>query len=241
MCAVSLSVTHNPSFLCLFSHYCSALLTLDWFWFLSPLLVFHMRSWFLPFLIPMVSIYPSPVGLVDAVSSDYFLWSRKIRGSLLSELCFMDYYLNSALCIIIWTLLCGLLPELCLVDDYLCGSCERWDWPWGWHWIRWSDITGWRDQRSPSWSERTIKNWSTSIQPRGWARARQAGHLFFGQFNFTLALRPGSKNLKPEALSRQSEAHKRELMTEAILSEKVKSFHSSLCAALHESKDYGVR
>ncbi len=43
--------------------------------------------------------------------------------------------------------------------------------------------------------------------------------LFFGQFNFTLSYRPGSKNVKPDALSRLFEAPEGELTAETILPE----------------------
>lgn len=41
--------------------------------------------------------------------------------------------------------------------------------------------------------------------------------LFFNRFNFILSYRPGSKNLKPDALSRQFEPPERELCPETIL------------------------
>ncbi|KAI7808450.1 Pol polyprotein [Triplophysa rosa] len=41
--------------------------------------------------------------------------------------------------------------------------------------------------------------------------------LFFGRFNFSLSYRPGSKNVKPDALSRLFEAPGRELTADAIL------------------------
>ncbi|KAL0170807.1 hypothetical protein M9458_035403, partial [Cirrhinus mrigala] len=61
----------------------------------------------------------------------------------------------------------------------------------------------------PSWSGRTIKTWNTSHQAR-WA-------LFFNRFNFTLSYRPGSKNTKPDALSRLFEVPETVLAADAIL------------------------
>ncbi len=43
--------------------------------------------------------------------------------------------------------------------------------------------------------------------------------LFFGRFNFTLSYRPGSKNIKPDALSRLFGAPEGELTAETILPE----------------------
>ncbi len=52
-------------------------------------------------------------------------------------------------------------------------------------------------------SGRIIKIWNTSAPPRE-LNARQARWaLFFGRFEFSISFRPGSKNLKPDALSRQ--------------------------------------
>lgn len=49
-------------------------------------------------------------------------------------------------------------------------------------------------------------------------KSRQARWaLFFNRFNFTLSYRPGSKNLKPDALSRQFEPQEGESVPEPIL------------------------
>ncbi len=45
--------------------------------------------------------------------------------------------------------------------------------------------------------------------------------LFFDRFNFTLSYRPGSKNVKPDTLSRQFERPGEETPVDAILSEGV--------------------
>lgn len=58
---------------------------------------------------------------------------------------------------------------------------------------------GWRGRQSPSWSERIIRILSSSIQRLNSRQARWA--LFFGLFRFTLSYRPGSKNIKRDAVS----------------------------------------
>ena len=46
---------------------------------------------------------------------------------------------------------------------------------------------------------------------------KPGGALFFTRFNFTLSYRPGSKNQKPDALSRQCDSSLTDRSPEAIL------------------------
>ncbi len=50
---------------------------------------------------------------------------------------------------------------------------ESWCWR-DWPWV--SGVTGWRGQRSLSWSGRITRISNISIWPRGWSRIRPAGH-----------------------------------------------------------------
>ncbi len=63
--------------------------------------------------------------------------------------------------------------------------------------------TGLREPVCHLLSGRIIKIWNTSAPPRDLTPVRLGGRFFFGRFEFSISFRPGSKNLKPDALSRQ--------------------------------------
>ncbi len=84
-------------------------------------------------------------------------------------------------------------------------------------WLLVSGDTGSREPACHSLSGRIIKIWST-IRSAKRLNARQARWaLFFGRFDFTISFRPGSKNLKPDALSRQFGSSEVSPTTENIL------------------------
>lgn len=71
-------------------------------------------------------------------------------------------------------------------------------WRLSWHWRHWLEgathpFIVWTDHKNLAYIQ--VAKWLNSRQAR-WA-------LFFTRFDFTISFRPGSKNIKPDALSRQ--------------------------------------
>ena len=67
------------------------------------------------------------------------------------------------------------------------------------------------------WSGRTTKIWNISVQPNGLNSRQARWALFFNRFSFSLSYRPGSKNIKPDALSRQFQPDESPAHPEGIL------------------------
>ena len=77
------------------------------------------------------------------------------------------------------------------------------------HWLEGSEIPFivWTDHKNLAY-----------IQSAKRLNSRQAGWaLFFGRFNFTITYRPGSKNVKPDALSRQFSSEESPSVSDTIL------------------------
>ncbi|KAK7878028.1 hypothetical protein WMY93_031309 [Mugilogobius chulae] len=66
------------------------------------------------------------------------------------------------------------------------------------------------------WTDHKNLSYLRSAKRLNSRQARWA--LFLGRFNFTLTYRPGSRNLKPDALSRQSSLEEPDILPETILS-----------------------
>ncbi len=94
---------------------------------------------------------------------------------------------------------------------WVTGSCWQSGWLWG------SGAIGWREQRGPFlvWTDHKNLEYIRSAQRLNARQARWA--LFFGRFNFSLSYRPGSKNTKPDALSRLFEGPGRDAAPDTIL------------------------
>lgn len=90
------------------------------------------------------------------------------------------------MCFLLSTPVCGRNRELLAVKLAL----EEWR-----HWLEGSEtpFIVWTDHKNLAYIQSAKR--LNSHQAR-WA-------LFFGRFNFTITYRPGSKNIKPDALSRQ--------------------------------------
>ncbi len=82
-----------------------------------------------------------------------------------------------------------------------------------------SGVTGWRGQNSLSWTDHKNLEYIGSAKRLSSHQACWA--LFFDRFDFTLSHQPGSKNIKPEALSHQFEHLWEEVPGDTILFEGV--------------------
>ncbi len=91
------------------------------------------------------------------------------------------------------------------------GSC----WPLSWHWR--NGGTGWRGAKHPFviWTDHKNLIYIQGAKRLNPWQARWA--LFFNRFDFVLSYRPGSKNIKPDALSRQFESQEEEDRSEPII------------------------